>query len=544
MQISEQNRLYPEKGPGRISDSLLSLILALCGTLFVQNQELFQSDVLYIPAFIEDLFRGISPGGWSFSPAPYVFPDMLAYFLFFAVSGLHQIALRIYGIVQAGLILFLLLRLFSPPGKRQGWFRLFFSAQFVSLMAFQDFYAFLFLPGMHCSAFLMTLALFHRIRKETLLPWRGIYIVLLSLSLLADPILLVYAHLPILLSLLFARKLRKRNPDYGKRVPSERIKYWLKVIIPSSLIGLVLYGLFRAFFRIGRPGRISPLDSVERLAADFGDGFGIPWLFYAQCVGILIFSLFLLQRVLLATEKEIRKQDEPSLVFYGRISSSNLLGFIWIPPLFAVLFGNYVDPYSIRYFAGSFIVSNAGLLSILCNVAHRPTARVSRFTGPLPVLLRKWGALAAASVLLPILIWKHRQTAGPESPVVWKTYYPNYVQCLDSLDVDLVMADYWHAKSIYLFSHRPIVAYHADYATGKPSRTIANENWWKATRKGSSDGGPRVSDSREWNGRPDAVYMQSLSPDVIRTALGAPDTIKECPGADLAPVWIYKEPSP
>ena len=94
----------------------------------------------------------------------------------------------------------------------------------------------------------------------------------------------------------------------------------------------------------------------------------------------------------------------------------------------------------------------------------------------------------------------------------WPLYYPNHVACLDSHPEDgaTVMADYWHAKSIYLFSRASLISYHADYVTGLPSRTIANTNWWR-------DGWP-----------PEAVYMANLSPEVITKALGTPTKTLKC----------------
>ena len=516
MQDVQQQRLFPEKGPERTRDTILSLVLGLTGSLFLDDQEIFQSDVLYVPAVIQDLFGGMGLQGWSFTPAVYFFPDITLYGILFSVLN-HSLALRLYGILQASFIAFLLMRLFSPPGKRYGIFRLLFSLQFLSLIYLQDFYAFLYLPGMHCSAFLVTLALFHRIRKETLLPWKGIYIILLGLVIASDRIFLLYAIVPALISLLFARRLRKKNPDYAKRVPSPRIQYWLKVLFASAAFGLLLQVAMGALLSKGKPAGIPALQSLLALIRDFNQGFGTPNLFYIQLAVFAVFSALLLHRVLLATEKEIRRADRPSLIFYGRISSSNLLLFLWLAPLDAIATGAYVDPYSIRYFAGSLIVSNAGALSILCNIRNKPTAHLSRFTGPLSMAFRRSGPVAASLMLLALALGdrfllrpslleygKHGED--------WPLYYPNHVACLDSHleDGATVMADYWHAKSIYLFSRASLISYHADYVTGLPSRTIANTNWWR-------DGWP-----------PEAVYMANLSPEVITKALGTPTKTLKC----------------
>ncbi|HBS03881.1 MAG TPA: hypothetical protein DEA96_02875, partial [Leptospiraceae bacterium] len=70
MENLQHNRLFPEKGPERLRDTILAILLAISGSLFITNQEIFQSDVLYISAVVQDLYNGISILGWSFTPAP------------------------------------------------------------------------------------------------------------------------------------------------------------------------------------------------------------------------------------------------------------------------------------------------------------------------------------------------------------------------------------------------------------------------------------------------------------------------------------------
>ncbi|MBI40804.1 MAG: hypothetical protein CMF59_14490 [Leptospiraceae bacterium] len=546
MENPQQNRLFPEKGPERIRDTILSILLSACGSLFITNQEIFQSDVLYISAVIQDLYNGTSILGWTFTPAPYFFPDLTLYAILYSILD-HGLALRVYGIIQATLAAFLLLRLFSPPGKRYGIFRLLFSLQFLALVYFQDFYAFLYLPGMHCSALIASLILFHRIRHEELLPWKGIYIGLLSLVILSDRLMLVQGIVPTLISLLYANRLRKKNPDYARRVPRARVNYWFKVAGSALLIGICLNLIILWSLSVGKVASISPLKSFVSLARDFENGFGTPNLFYAQCLILLLFSVFLSHRVLLATETEIRRSEKPSLIFYGRISSSNLLFFIWLPPLASIISGAYIDAYSIRYFAGSFIVANAGLLSILCSVGNRPTAHLSRFTGPLSMAFRRTGAIVFSFLILIFVVQDRFFSSTPTLKAVptnesWPDHYPGFVECIDAMAAaETVMADYWHAKPIYLFSRKGVLSYHADYITGKPSSVIANRNWWK----------------NRWP--PDAVYMANLNPDTIRKALGEPSRIVDChsglsgpnqmnqetlnPGKKMAPVWIYGKDS-
>ena len=518
MHDSTSTRHYPEKNPAFLSDLLLAALLSIIGLICIPDNALFQSDVLYIPSIVEDLSRSVSLSGWSFSPAPYFFPDMLLYAMVYLPIGDHSIAIRIYGFIQAALVFLILIRMFSPPGRRAPIYRLLFIPVTSVLLLYQDFYALLYLPGMHCMALFITLFLFYRLRREENITsdrsW--LYLALTALIIASDRIFIAYFVLPLSISILLALRLRKRNPEYAARVPSQRLAHWARVAGFGSLAGLALFAIVRAVLTLERPARIGILDSGRAMVHDLSTGFSAPLLFWIQLGGLLLYGALLLQRLLFASEKEFRG-ERPSILFFGRISSSNILLFLFIPIVLALLSGGYIDAYSIRYFAGSIIASNAGVLAAISNLSRRP-GRPSRFTGPLITQFRAKGPHALA-VLAISVVWFVR----PSHSVY---YYPDHVQCVDrwvqesglSTKSVVVMADYWHAKSIYLFGQFHEFSYHADYATGQPSRTIANMNWWEG----------------RWP--PDAVWMKGLDPAVVQNALNSPVEILPCGGSEL---WIY-----
>lgn len=70
----------------RIFDRLLTVLIA-AGTLFsalfvasaLPDALLHNSDILYAPAFFDDLWQGVDISGWALTPAPYFFPDLVVY---------------------------------------------------------------------------------------------------------------------------------------------------------------------------------------------------------------------------------------------------------------------------------------------------------------------------------------------------------------------------------------------------------------------------------------------------------------------------------
>ena len=85
----------------RIFDRLLTVLIA-AGTLFsalfvasaLPDALLHNSDILYAPAFFDDLWQGVDISGWALTPAPYFFPDFLVY-------GSVDALLRLFGSITA-----------------------------------------------------------------------------------------------------------------------------------------------------------------------------------------------------------------------------------------------------------------------------------------------------------------------------------------------------------------------------------------------------------------------------------------------------------
>lgn len=69
-----------------IVDRLIT-VLIVAGTLFsavlvasaLPDALLHNSDILYAPAFFDDLWQGVDISGWALTPAPYFFPDLAVY---------------------------------------------------------------------------------------------------------------------------------------------------------------------------------------------------------------------------------------------------------------------------------------------------------------------------------------------------------------------------------------------------------------------------------------------------------------------------------
>lgn len=69
--------------------TVLSLVVAVLFLMSeISDSQIHNSDILYLPSFFDDLWRGIDVTGWTVTPAPYFFPDFLVYGFFDSIFHL------------------------------------------------------------------------------------------------------------------------------------------------------------------------------------------------------------------------------------------------------------------------------------------------------------------------------------------------------------------------------------------------------------------------------------------------------------------------
>lgn len=72
--------------------TVLSLVVAVLFLMSeISDSQIHNSDILYLPSFFDDLWRGIDVTGWALTPAPYFFPDFLVYGFFDSIFHLIDV---------------------------------------------------------------------------------------------------------------------------------------------------------------------------------------------------------------------------------------------------------------------------------------------------------------------------------------------------------------------------------------------------------------------------------------------------------------------
>ena len=134
------------------------------GSSYIQN--MFSSDVMYLPAVFKDIFQdGYKFSDWNFNTAPYFFPDMVLFFILFAVAKSIPLALFLFAFCQFFLVLILiqrLVRMICPdcshaiPAINNLLFTLFILATIIP-RSISSFSYYLLTPGYHTGSFINTL---------------------------------------------------------------------------------------------------------------------------------------------------------------------------------------------------------------------------------------------------------------------------------------------------------------------------------------------------------------------------------------------------
>lgn len=401
----------------------------------------FHSDMLVLPSIYRDLFvDGYSIAGWSFTPAPYFFPDMPLYFLLEGVTGNTALALGLYGMVQVILFVLgvrVLLRAFAVekylplPGFVTG-ILIFLSIQIKPLVIFL-------LPSAHFSSFLVGIFLFALLYRamET---GRGNRLLsfLIVLMIGSDRIFLLHFGLPALVLTFLSLR---REPVGARKT--------LRYLGAGMVLGLVGYGILKNVLYIERAGRIPLLTSLSTFGRDMGFLLADSIVFK-----LLILSWFL--SVVGALFLYFRRGREPAFL--------SLFVFLVFTGLVPPLVGSYMDLYSSRYNIYVLIVSVLFLFALAGSYA-RPAWRVPLWSG----VMILWFAMGA-------IVYRMEPFRALAE------YRSELVDCLDNRfsdsEVRMGLADYWNAKRITIFSKKGLRAYHVDYTSLQPSFTLSNRNWF------------------------------------------------------------------
>ncbi|PJZ70945.1 hypothetical protein CH373_07555 [Leptospira perolatii] len=466
-------------------------LISLGWALFHFPLEIFwNSDVLYLPALLTDVLRdGGSFRGWSLTPSPYFFPDLILVYLFGTFTPSYFWALICFAIFQSLLFVWVLgrfLRTLEPELPPEFSYSLsLLTGTFVLLLGEKFFALYLILlPTMHTSAFLISLWAWPYLFREKL-P-RYVFLPVLVLTAISDRILFLELFLPAGLAWI------ARYGRIGTLFPQFSIRFFL-----TGAISFGTYMALRSFLFIEAPGRISPVLSFSKWLGDLSR-----WIGEGQLPGIFILlSLFTGFWALSRS-----KAEGTGFAFAGFFQ----ILLVICPPLV----GLYIDEYSLRYSAPAFLITPALGISLM---SSRTKERLSQKIFRNTVISVFITALFLYSFLSPTPSgsWQFKENVKP-----WEA------ECVDELVKDehfvFVIADFWRAKRILVYSKEEIRALHVDYSTLQGSHTISNKEWYIFPPEG-----------------PIAVLPDGLGESRIVSFYGHPTKIVKCQNSEKS-LWIYE----
>ncbi|MDX1960024.1 MAG: hypothetical protein SFU98_15765 [Leptospiraceae bacterium] len=480
--------------------TILSIICFLLANLLLVNIaiehhfiKLANSDLLYVPVFVEELFQNPKIlSTWVLPPAPSFFPDIIL-FSFSRVFTKHLgINLFLYSLTFNSLLLFSLLKLkeiFQNRKNHQSdisYSALFFSFWILLISTHPNELSLFFFPSYHGSVILLLIfsifSIFHK-QKFALL---GILFYLFYIS---DKHSLVIFLFPIILIIF----LDKKNFNLKS-----------KIYLLSTLLLIVMLGNQTLKFLKNNSIFYIPEISLQQafrnnlsfvqlknnifltfpLALDFFLTLFQSYLFFF----IFFFSALLYSIIFFKNFSEKQRLILLVLLFslFASISSQIVLGF-WVGSRY--LWGIYFFPLIILVL--NFNASSLKLLFCL---------------------------------FLIFLCYTFFHFDLTFQHILYKTY-PKEISCLDRIakEKNLLngISDYWNAKYIRYFQ-KERYAINQVFSDSKDYDWVSNRNWRNSLRI-------------------DFVLIEGIDPKAIENKFGQPFEKLFC---EKKEIWIYHKPNP
>jgi len=508
---------YNENLPGKILylfSILLSLLMILKVFSGLNEQQIyvyFNSDTLYLPSIFRDLFVDHSGfSGWHLNGAPNFFPDMLLYFIINTVFFNFRVAMIIFSILQYGILLILIRRLFRTifPGIREEELaagNLIMLVFFLVTLYPGDFVFTFYLLSIsyHMGAFLMALLAMVFTFRFLKSGHRSdlFFLFLTGLSgVINDKLFIAMYVLPALSLILFLPSV-----NYRKRI----------ILVLSNTLLVVLLGTI-IYNGIRHSGTIH----IISLSWKFLNFANIPVSFHTmihqhltyiksldfRSLTVILSILSFLVTTWFAVIYFVRFYRNKNVDVRDLFTAIYLVfsAFFWIIVLATpVINGSYVGYAILRYNIYAFYLSLFNLSVILMLIRRNMKLRHTGWiiSGSLTLLL-----------ILPLAVRHSGISSGGLKNLVH--YYPAMVRKMDTLssreDLHYGVASYWNAKYITMFSQTGLRVYTV-YEDLNPWYHVMNENWYHRGGKGKY-GNPAFT----------FVYMEALDSARVAQKLGNP----------------------
>jgi hypothetical protein len=489
--------------------SMVILAMSLLGAISrgAIRESFFDSDNLYLPTLFEDLIRWSGRfSDWRLTPAPYFLPDMPLYFLARLIAGSVEPAQYLSGI--AHLLLFTwaarwlvrtLVRGTADEAQIVGLFIV--TLALLHLTGSVALFGSLYHLTQHGGAALMTLVILRHCLGP---PFRYSCVTAGALSLLtgvADPLFAASCGAPLLM-LGCCASVQAVWKRVCSTTDSSRVTVRHRTLLSGALAfaGARLTNVVHAHMN-SLPVSRSAGPSVASLLAALGDLTG------STCA----VGMWLLAGVLLACTVLLLRRGAHARGL--RIFALWQLGSV-LSTLAAIGWaGNYLDSGSLRYMVVPFIMTAMLACAVVTHTlavhAHRPEiARSVSFVSCVVIV-----ALAATIVTqLPSIVFGQYRSN-------WRSTSSCVSAVLRREHADVVLADYWQAKPLMLFSDGHVRALQMRAKLRRPYFWINSRGWYR---------GPHHFG---------VVAVRDLDPDAIVQAFGEPARVDGCPGLDL---FVYE----
>lgn len=430
------------------------------------------SDFLYLPAFLRDLFARDVAMHWHLPPAPYFFPDLLLFFPGWLLSKSVGMQFAVYSVVYGAALLALMSLTLSLCVERRspttwltascavwGLVVLCLMPKSSTGLAVQilgpTFHSGALLAGLGIVGFIQAQSPSFSFSRSTRA--RVTYVVLAAVSILSDLSTVFQALVPAAVTLVLMRRRSTQEPV------DKCVLAWL--VGAPLLLSLVMRGAFvlatgmsiRPGFSLRAMGRELPTAaywvSVGRAFYDSMRQYPACWI-----LGLSAF-LYLHARVL-----EFRHKPPPpesagltALMLYAAIST-------WLSVLLPIVMANIADAHSVRYWLPIFILPPVAVAGIS---------------------MQRWSAhqlLSVASVIASALVLSLATTArGAVASNASADLYPEPVACLDRVakhhGLRHGVGQYWDAKYATVLSRTGVTINQFDPRL-RPYVHISNRAWY------------------------------------------------------------------
>lgn len=515
-----------------------AVVICLCVyriySLPVGNGLFVNSDLLILPAFYDDLLRGLGYGtGWHFGAAHFYFPDFAAFAALRFLTGNFRFAIALMGVVLPIAFFVISRAVYVEMGGQNGWtYTLLLTAGYVALVAygvrratglFWEFYASSLAMGVHFGAYLTALLClllyltYSRTGHRSVLIWS---LVTMVAAIISDLWFVIYFSVPVLALSLFilltSRDGKSRQATFlltaaAVTVGSFLVYYRITPATGDYTSGVSLAkSLESATILIGDVGHAPMADPL------FVGLFLLAPLAYVLAY-LLIFGVRSIQRGRIDPPRSWRGGDAH---LAGRAAEMDILivytGASLLATLaFVLTFHLYSGVATVRYLH-PFVYSPplCALIALGLAFERRQLSWVRE------------GRWAVASVVAASALWVAFSRPGIVLTRIFPA--PDYVACFNGVGPAAGIAEYWQAKPLIMYSdHKLQVA----GVVGNGGTFVWDDNaYWYVDSWVNPGHPPRYS----------FIFMKRLDPTDITNLYGKPDRVVSCADSEI---WFYRQPN-